>query len=405
MIIGINFEVLLIILLSLVAICTSLFLSVICIYLIQAHKREKTNHYIKIIKPVLHKLFTTETVDFFRNHTHAVSKLQEQLKGKLPLQTLEDLLLGTLEDANCETKVRARTIAGYFGFPKKCLSMITDRLTANIAIGCRKAGLYQYEDAIPDILTALDITSSDTQYEALMALSRIGDVPSMVQALNKINHFIFVNERAINEILNTFTGNKSELYKKMIYNESEYLVSLVLKAIDREIVNLLLNDIITIIKKGGKELRLAGIIAIGKSGNDEAIDTLIKAMNDKEWEIRAMAAKNLGVITRPDAVTALAKAARDREWWVRQNAVTAILAYPDRHQILASIVRTGDRYAYDSMLYSLERANEISLLSEVKSLLPESGATPEHPKSMSRASALPKTKISGSDKGIALSIG
>jgi len=366
-----SFEVLLIILVVLIVVCVSLFASVIWIKMAQAHRERGRSIAMKNIRPILKKLFTAGTVDFFKNHEQGTSKLADKMDGKYFRQTLEDILLDILEVAGGETKVRARTIAYQFGFPERCLSMIRDRLTGNIAIGCRKAGLYQYEEAIPDILNVLGIISSNTQHQALMALSRMGNADALVQAFDKISPLILVNERAVSEIINTFSGDRRELYKKMIHHQSDYLVRLFLKAIDPETANALIKDIVSIYKDGGKETRLAGIIAIGRSGNSGRIPILIRALTDTEWEIRAMAAKTLGVLTSPHAVKPLAKAARDGEWWVRQNAVTSILAYSDSDEILTSIVKSGDRYAYDSMLYALEKANETKLLSRIREVRPE----------------------------------
>jgi len=366
-----SLKVVIIILAVLIAVCVSLFLSVIIIKLIQTKRERKRASDTKLINPILRKLLSSETVDFYKNHGQGISKLGLKLKEKSSLKTLEDILLNLIENGDSETKVKARIIAYNFGFPEKCISMVVDPFTANIALGCRKAGLYQYEIAIPGILKALEIHSSNTQYQALMALSRIGDAVSMVQAFNKINSLIYVNERTISEILNVFSGDKYTLYKEMIHHQSDYLVRLFLKAIDKDTANTLINDVIAICKNGGKETRLACIIALGKSGNQGKAPILINALGDAEWEIRAMAAKTLGVLTDPSAILPLAKAAHDREWWVRQNAINSILAYPDCDEILVSIASSKDKFAYDSILYTLKKANETELLSRIQEVWTE----------------------------------
>ena len=355
----------LIILAVLIIVCVSLFVSIIFIELIRAKRAKNRSSDIRNIKPILHKLLTEETFDFFKNNTKNISKLGVKLKGKTSFQVLEDMLLDVLEDSGSETKARARAIAYYFGFPDKCLSMIRNRLPVNITIGCRKAGIYQLENAIFDILKALDIISGETQYQALMALARIGDTVAMIRAFDKIYRHILVNERAITEILNTFSGDRYELFKTMLHHRSHYIVRLFLKDIDKENAKALINDIISICEDGSKEARLAGVVAIGRIGDDKNIPILVKALSDKIWEIRAVAAKTLGVLTGPAALIPLANAAHDSEWWVRQNAVTSILAYPHYEETLISIVKTGDRYAHDAILYSLEKAGKTKLLARI----------------------------------------
>ena len=357
-----SFKIVLIILIVLIALCSLLITTVISIKLIQLNRERKRNIDTKNITPILNRLLADEKNTLPGDYKKDISKLADKLKDKISLQTLENMLLDILENAEGETETRALAIAKHFKFPENCILMIRSRLSGNIAIGCRKAGLYKFSNAIPDIQKVLDILSSSIQLEALMALSRIGDTIALVQAFDKIHRLIFVNERAINEIIRAFTGEQLELYKKMIFHKSDYLVRLFLKAIDKGTANKLIDDIILISQGGDKETRLACIIAIGRSGNREKVPALIQAMSDKEWEIRAMAVKTLSVLTSPKAVMHIKKAACDREWWVRQNAVTTILEYPDYEKNLISIVKKGDRFAYENILYTLQKTDKSEIL-------------------------------------------
>ena len=370
--------IVIIIIIILIFFCTLLFGSVLFIKNVQRRREIRRIKDIANLNPILKRIFSEETVKFSVNAEHKMDLLKEKLRDKYSYQTLEELLLGYLESETGETKLRAQAIAYHFGFPEKCLFMIRDRLTANIAIGCHKAGLYEYESAVPDMFKALDIVSGDIQLQALMAFARIGGTVAMIQALNKIHRFILVNERAFSEILNTFSGDRYVLFRSMIRHESEYLVHLFLKSIDEETAATLVNEIIAVYKSSSnREIRLAGIIAIGRSGNSRKIRILIDAMKDEEWQIRAMAAKTLGVLTNPRAIPLLKKAARDREWWVRQNAIASILAYPNCEEVLVSIVRKRDLFAYESILYTLGKANETKLLSTIREVWQEGTKVPE----------------------------
>ena len=363
-----SIKIVIIVLFALIALCLSMFFSVICMKLAQERREKMRSAYTKKIKPVLTSLLATEPAYFLEKCEQGISKLERPRQNKFSLQVLEELLLEIIENEKPEKKARARIIAEQLGLPPKCLNMIRSRLEGNIAIGCRKAGLYQYEDAIPGIIKALDIFSSTTQFEVLMALSRIGNTAVLVQAFDKIHRFILVNERAINEIVNVFSGDRHELFKKMLYHQSAYLARIFLKAIDKKTAGSLIGDILIMSRTGDKETRLAGIVAIGRSGKRAKIPVLIRAMRDTEWEIRAMAAKTLGILIGPNAIMPLTKAACDSEWWVRQNAINSILAYPGREMILASIVKSGDKYAYDSILYILEKTKQINLLLNISKI-------------------------------------
>ena len=361
-----TYKIVLIILAVLVSVCALMFISVIFIKLMERRRNKEKEKDTKKINPVLHKLFSAEKAEFEKSCEHSLSKLSRTLRRKNQLNTLEDILLDLLENADEETAERARIIAYYFKFPEKCSHMIRDRIAGRAAIGCLKAGLYRYKDAVPDILKALDILSSDTQLQAMVALARIGDIDAMTQSYEKISSHVFINERAFFEIIDIFSGDRYELYKRMINHWSAYLVHHFLKSIDKELALRLIDDIVAIYNKGEKESRLASVIAIGVSGSKKKIPLLIGALKDEEWEIRAMAAKTLGILTGAKAIKPLALAVQDSEWWVRQNAATSILAYPDHTEILLSIIKKGDKYAYESILFALEKANKTRLISKIK---------------------------------------
>ncbi|MCL2320304.1 MAG: HEAT repeat domain-containing protein [Treponema sp.] len=369
-------KLLLILLAVLAGIFVVMVITVVCTKLIQAYMTKKRNADTRTIRPVLNRLFGAEFGDFLDSHEEIISNLADKLKGKFSRQTLEDMLLDILENGEEEIKERAHIIATFLGFPARCCSMIKSRLISNVANGCRKAGLYQCENAIPGMMKVLDILSSDTQFEVLVALARFGNTDTLVQAFDKIQRHVLINERAFNEIVNAFSGDHKDLYKRMLYHPSEYLVHLFLKAVDKETANALIDDIVAVSERGGKEMRIAGIIAIGRSGNSEKIPILIKALGDTEWEIRTMAAKTLGVLKSPEAVAPLAKAAMDREWWVRQDAIKSILTYPDSEAILVSIAQKGDAYACDSIRYILGKTKQTQLLLKVETAWQERAKNP-----------------------------
>lgn len=74
-----------------------------------------------------------------------------------------------------------------------------------------------------------------------------------------------------------------------------------------------------------------------------AVDELKAALQNIDPEIRAVAARELGMLTRPDLVEALAQAARDPNLLVAINGVEALSQYQDRSALpyLLSLAETG----------------------------------------------------------------
>ena len=236
-----------------------------------------------------------------------------------------------------------------------------------IASGCRRAGLYQYEEAIPYMLGALGIMSGETQFQILAALSRIGDVDAVVRAFNIIKDRILVNERAILEIVDSFAGKKHELHKQMLSFRTEYVAAIFIKAMTEDVANDLMEKLLHVVENGSKEMRAAAIKALAKTGSSKIGKHLLRALEDPAWEVRAAAAKALGTCVCAEGGEALSLSLRDSEWWVRQNSATALLSYPNCEELFLKTIRSEwDTYAIQSIVYTLESADRPQLLSRIQ---------------------------------------
>jgi len=351
------------------AILAGLYIFVIYSKIAQAHRTKVQVTYTQTIRPAVEDLSTAPDADYSELHQTYVAVARKNMKKKAYHTALEAILLEYLEESGQERRQRVLKIAYDLELPCLCLAQIESRNNRNVAFGCRKAGLYQYVEAVPRMLGALSILSSETQFQILMGLSRIGDVNAMCQAFNTISRYIMANERAVSEILEAFPGNKQELFQRMIHSEEEYVAALFIKSLDRDVMKFLAGDITGILESGGKEMRIAAIKAIGSMDENIPIVQLREALTDEDWEVRAMAAKALGAQVDPEGGAALATALHDPEWWVRQNAAFALLSYPDCEELFLSMIETKDAYARDSIVNALESAEKSYILVKIQQAL------------------------------------
>lgn len=356
---------------TLIATLIGLFAFIIYTRFARARKTITENNHRLAIIPELESVLNAADSDYAALLDAYLKEAKTKIKSKTYSSTIEAVLLEQLEAPGSKNWQRALSISYELGFPQLCLSQIKSRLNRNIAFGCRKAGLYRYKPAIPDMLSALAVFSSDTQFQILMGLSRIGDVFAIRMAFDIINQYVIVNERAVFEILSAFSGDRHELFSEMIHSKTEYVSALFLKSMEKENVEVLIEEIMQIFYNGGKEMRIAAIRALMKMEKDAPAEQMIRALSDDDWEIRAMAAKALGVSVHPDAESALAAALRDSEWWVRQNAAAALLAYPDCDKLFLAVSGERDAYALDSMIHVLENTDKVELLSKIRSITSE----------------------------------
>jgi hypothetical protein len=284
------------------------------------------------------------------------------------LAAVDEYLLNLLECPDTENRERLIDIAGHLYFPVECITQIKSRNPQISACGSRRAGLYKVRKAAPDLEAALDIMSSENQFEIIMAFARMGDAGAVRRAFEKIKDNIMIKEPAVIEILHALPDGeeKKELFLYMINNRTEYVAALFLKAADSGITKALKDEIIMLLKNENKDVRAAAVRSLAVLGKDAPAKVLVQSLEDKDWEVRALAAKALGLVKTLESSGALYKALYDRQWWVRQNAANALVEHPDYEQLFVLAAESGDEYARDSIISALENGNSPFLLRAIK---------------------------------------
>lgn len=99
--------------------------------------------------------------------------------------------------------------------------------------------------------------------------------------------------------------------------------------------------------------RLAAASALEHTGSDKAVEPLLTALQDTDWQVRARAAVALGALADSVVAPAVARLLTDKVWWVRQNAAEALLAVPGGTDQLVIALDSPDRFAVDAALNQL----------------------------------------------------
>ena len=292
-------------------------------------------------------------------------------KGRFFIYVINEYLMETLETPGAQNRERLIEIARSLDFPNQCLTQIRSRIPRITAMGARRAGIYGFTEYLKDMIIALDTLSIENQMEILMGLSRIGNAAAMEQAFEKIKKSILVNERAVIQILASFPAGaeKEKLFRDMLYCDASYIVSLFLKAMDKEITKVLIDDIIKVLKEGNKDIRISTLRCLGTLGSEAPEKYLINAMLDNNWEVRAQAAKALEYVWSTNSSYALFQALHDRHWWVRQNAANSLLKHPGYETFFTLTAESEDKFSVDSVINALESDGNIVLLRHLKKMV------------------------------------
>ncbi|MCL2319812.1 MAG: HEAT repeat domain-containing protein [Treponema sp.] len=297
-----------------------------------------------------------------------VRGIQEKSQGHRA--AADEVLLRALELPDAKYREHYLAIARRLDFPAECLAQVKSKNPGVSAMGCRRAGLYNVTEAADDMVAALDILSSENQFEILLGLSRLGAAEALMQAFEKIQDNIVISERALIEIISQFPKGKekTKLYRSIIQSGMNSVIALFLKAADKDIARELNTDIVKVLEKGDKESRAAAVRCFSTLGADAPADELIVAMSDKDWEVRAIAARALSTIQDYGAARALYFALFDLQWWVRQNAANSLMNHPGYEILFVLAAEAGDEYARDSIISALENGGSPILLRSIRVL-------------------------------------
>lgn len=223
-----------------------------------------------------------------------------------------------------------------------------------ISLSSKYLGEFRSNLAIPDLLKVLNKKTPNIQYNALMALAKIGDNTAFIEGFTKINNNIVINERSLIEIIDTFEGDKISLYNTILRSENSFVLSIFIKSYGNN-MDVLLNDYLSgFIKNGTVSTKIAAIKVVGQTADINYLEDLIECLQNEFWEVRAVSAKSLGMLEDGRALPALIKSLSDKEWWVRYNSAVAILKIPTAINEITEVFIGDDSFAKDIMLNAME---------------------------------------------------
>ncbi|MCR4431162.1 MAG: HEAT repeat domain-containing protein [Tepidanaerobacteraceae bacterium] len=317
-------------------------------------RRKKESSVINgIIDALFVKLSNSENIE------KDVVDLKKYAKTFTGREIAAERLMGYIELIRGDLRNALSRICEELGFVDYEMANLKKRDTFRIALACRRLGEYRSEKPLELLLDKLKTDVYEVKYNALLAISKIGNNEYFLKAFSQEYKVQMLSERNLMEIANSFEGDKAAIYKKMINHENEYLSSIFIRAAGND-------RILEVSEEVGRHLasqsflrKIAAIKAAGQMGDFRHADKIIKELSDPDWRIRAVAAKSLGELGAPGAGVHLKEALKDSEWWVRYNAAFSIIKLGNYEDVLEEIFSGRDEFAKDAAFYALETAGLI----------------------------------------------
>jgi hypothetical protein len=283
-----------------------------------------------------------------------IKKIKVEIKNSLKRRIIIDRITYFNSTFKGDIRKNIKKFCEDINLVKYILADLKTKDKLKITLNCKILGELRSERSLPYLLDLLDIDSIDIKYNALMAISKIGQVEAFVESFTKLKYNIPLSERSLIEIVDSFEGDKVLLYKKMLGIENVYISTIFIKSAGNYMDTRFNQYISQFIKADDKNKKIAAIKAIGQTVDIRFLKDLINCLKDEHWEVRAAAAKSLGKMGDTRALSYLVEALSDREWWVRYNSAEAIFKTHEGIEKVETVFMGEDNFAKDSVLAAME---------------------------------------------------
>lgn len=294
-------------------------------------------------------------------HLFELENLKVICKNKNKRQIIEERLLFYFENYKGEFLPKLIEFCEQIEIVKHEIKNLENRDNFKKALAARRLGEFRSKKSIEKLLNQLKIMNIDVKYNILLALAKIGEENSFIEAFKNIDSEIILSERSLIEIVDSFEGDKDKIYKYMINSNNNFIASVFIKSAGNYKKLSLSSEISKYLSSEDKELRIASVKAIGSINDDTYLDTIISLLKDVEWEVRAVTARTLGNFSSEKILMPLVKALSDLQWYVRFNAATSIINHRGGLKVLSNVFEGEDRFAKDIIISAIENSSNNSL--------------------------------------------
>ncbi len=307
---------------------------------------------------------------FYRKHWKDV------LSGRIPAkwwrlkpldcEIVESILLGELERAEPQEASRLIEFLRSSGLldlrlfeARKCLGW--RRRNALLSLGRMRT-----PEAIPVLAEALDDPAAETRLAAVRGLGRTALPEGAEPILQRVAGGLpEVAAPAIQDALLRCCASTPAMLLRYLPLATDGIRPLLARVLGELGCPGMDEDLALLTTDELAEVRASAARALGLSGSLTALNALARLVEDPEWFVRLRAVAAVGGICDPRAIPFLIVSLCDENRLVRLRAAKALSRFEDRHaEILRAVMATGDEYALQAFVSQIERMGAISKLIE-----------------------------------------
>lgn len=334
------------------------FILIICTWFFRFFSELTIQKVRKQLEEATLDLFNAESKDLQAD----LEKLKVFVNNSTRKETLIDIIISYGDDFIKKNHELLMDLYEETGIKAYLLKRLTSNSVYIKSLACRHLGELRVDNTQAILLsTFFLVKNNDVQYNVLLALAKLSDKNGLIQILTNGSENLNISYRAVVEIITAFNGSKEDLFKETIDFCDNYIKEILIKAAADFRIEGLRKYCLDYLKSDYKNLRIACLRALGALENPADEEYILNMLDDKDWEVRAAAAKSLEKLGTSKSFTALGKAAGDSEWWVRHNAARTLILIPGGQEYATKIINGDDKFAREAVVHIIEiRTNQVA---------------------------------------------
>lgn len=223
---------------------------------------------------------------------------------------------------------------------------------------CYSMGILGTEEAVTHLMRRLTDSNPKVVSSAIIALGELRNRNAAVALLDLYYRCTLSQAWLIAAIL-PFFGNETYVHIKPLLDD-ESLPPARLILLIKVVSGFRLSESLEVLQRLYREnssldVRINSLLAIGKINDLFAVKSVIDALSDPEWQIRAVACNLIGDMAIKGAIDRLISLLTDESWFVRKNSAAALVKL-GRIGIMGlfTALNSDDRYARDMVVQTLQ---------------------------------------------------
>jgi HEAT repeat protein len=275
------------------------------------------------------------------------------------------VLVGSASRLSRDARKPLRNLFGHFEFPQQWIAGLRARRWAVRVHAASHLGYMCHEEAIPELVKALDDEMLDVRLAAAHALAQLGAAQAVQPILRALALPAAWPLQRCAEILHEMGPAAIEpllgLLREHGAQDQPSSVQVAIRVLGMQRVTAAAPLVSRFLRSPDMDVRLASAKALGQMGDSEMIFELASVLTDSAWEVRSAAAQALGALHSAAAVTPLCKVLADPAWWVRFNAAESLfrLGAGGLTALKTAMAKHPDEFASDISRQVLEEHGAI----------------------------------------------